>query len=48
MNDLHISIVAMSQISHVQWGDNQNGVFEFTMKEISHLPTLTTSQGLKN
>jgi len=27
----------------VQWGDNQNGVFEIAVKEISHLPTLTAS-----
>jgi hypothetical protein len=28
-------------------GENQNGVFEFVVKEISHMPTLTTSRGLK-
>jgi len=32
----------------VQWGDNQNGVFEFAVKEIPVLPTLTASQELKN
>jgi len=29
-------------------GTIQNGIFAFTGKEISHLPTLTPSQGLKN
>jgi len=29
------------------WGDNQNGVFEFAVKEILHLPTSTAFQGLK-
>jgi len=28
-------------------GDNQNGVFEIAVKEISHLPTLPASWGLK-
>jgi len=42
--DIHIVITLVI----VQWGDNQNGVFEFAMKEISHLPTFTTSQGLIN
>jgi len=32
----------------VQWGDNQYGVFEFAMKEISMLPTLIASWELKN
>jgi len=27
----------------VQWGDNQNGVFEFIVKGISMLPTLIAS-----
>ena len=35
------------KIVHVQSGDNENGVFEFAVKEILHLLTLTTSQGLK-
>jgi len=35
-------------IGDVQWGPNQNGVFEIAVKEISMLPTLTASQELKN
>jgi len=33
---------------YVQWGSNQNVVFEFTMREISVLPTLKGSRELKN
>jgi len=32
----------------VQWGTNQNGVFQFAMKEVSVLPTLTAFRELKN
>jgi len=36
------------QYSTVQWGRNQNVVFEFAMREISVLPTLKASRELKN
>jgi len=36
------------QKSIVQWGTDQNVIFEFAVKEIAVLPTLTASQELKN
>ena len=51
-NDIFIQVqmlhIFKKSFIHVQWGDNQNDVFEFALKEISHLPNLTTSRGLKN
>jgi len=38
----------MTGFSYVQWGPNQDGVFEIVVKEISMLLTLTTSRELKN
>jgi len=35
-------------VLNVQWSTNQNGVFEFAMKEISMLATLIASRELKN
>jgi len=32
----------------VQWGSNQNAVFEFAVREILVLPTLKASQELNN
>jgi len=35
-------------VLHVQWGTNQNVVFEIAVRKISRLPTLKVSRELKN
>jgi len=44
----YFHFIKIIELKYVQWGDNQNGVFEFVVKEISVLPTLIAFQGLKN
>jgi hypothetical protein len=41
-------VFLLSRYKEVQWGTNQNVVFEIAMRKLSRLPTLKASRELKN
>jgi hypothetical protein len=44
----HFTACFWAKASNLQWGTNQNVVFEITVRKISRLPTLKASRELKN